>query len=209
MPKRTVPGPLQKLLKFDEKITEKFCLFANKFLPFRELRIHHKTLEITCHGLAWLAGWLAFIYLLSSSKLYEMQVNFLIGLVIDIILVAVIKAYTRRRRPAGNVPDMFMTVGVDNYSFPSGHASRVTFIALFFITLYPLPIFCVPPLLAWVTSLCVSRILLKRHHILDVFGGIILGVFETFILSLLWLSPETCADILSFLSDTDIVDTGM
>lgn len=111
------------------------------------------------------------------------------------------KAYVRRRRPAGNVPDMFFTVGVDVYSFPSGHASRVTFIALFFILLYPLPIFCFPPLLAWVTSLCISRVLLKRHYLLDVLGGIGLGIVETFFLSLLWLSHETCVGVLSFIGN--------
>lgn len=77
--KRKVPGALQKILKQDEKITEKFCLFMNKFLPFRQLRVHHKTLEITCHGIAWLAGWLAFIYLVHFPKFYEMQVNFFLG----------------------------------------------------------------------------------------------------------------------------------
>lgn len=127
--------------------------------------------------------------------------TFVSGLVLDIIFVALIKAYTRRRRPAGNIPNMMFTGGVDVYSFPSGHASRATFVALFFMFLYPLTIFCYPPLLAWLTSLCISRILMKRHHILDVLGGILLGVLETALLSLLWCSSETSANVLYFLAD--------
>ncbi|EEB16515.1 presqualene diphosphate phosphatase, putative [Pediculus humanus corporis] len=206
MAKRKVPGLLRRILNQDEKLTEKFCLFMNKFLPFRQLRVHHKALEITCHGAAWLAGWLIFIYLINSPKLYQMQVNFYIGLILDIIFVAILKAYTRRKRPSGNTPDMFLTIGVDKFSFPSGHASRVTFIALFFMFLYPLPIFCFPPLMAWLVSLSISRILMKRHHILDVLGGILLGIVETFILSLLWLSKESSATILSFMNEENLED---
>lgn len=76
---RKVPTPLRKILNLDEKLTEKFCLFMNKFLPFRDLKTHHMLFEVSCHGLLWLGGWMAFIYFFNSPKLYQMQVNFFLG----------------------------------------------------------------------------------------------------------------------------------
>lgn len=42
-----------------------------------------------------------------------MQMNMFLGLIIDIILVAVIKAFVRRRRPTIN--DDFMAIGPDKF----------------------------------------------------------------------------------------------
>ena len=39
------------------------------------------------------------------TSLKEAPVNLLIGLVLDIVIVAVLKAFTRRRRPAYDVDD--------------------------------------------------------------------------------------------------------
>lgn len=119
----------------------------------------------------------------------------------DIIFVAVIKAFVRRRRPAANTNDAFAEIGPDKFSFPSGHTSRAVFVAYFFINLYPLSIFCIPPLLAWATSISLSRILMCRHHILDVVAGVLLGLFEGWFLGLIWMEDKTARSILYFLSD--------
>lgn len=42
------------------------------------------------------------------------------ALLLDILLVALIKAYFRRRRPIGNQNDAFAEIGPDEFSFPSG-----------------------------------------------------------------------------------------
>lgn len=78
-PKREVPKELRKLLELDAAVTEKFCLLVNQYLPFRSSQAHYKALEISCHGIPWLAGWLAFVWLINASSLYQMQVNFYIG----------------------------------------------------------------------------------------------------------------------------------
>lgn len=199
--KREVPGILQKILAADVFLTHRFCNWADCFLPFRSLRLHYKVLEISCHGIPWLSGWLAFIWLIDNRSLYQMQVNFFIGLLVDILLVCVLKAFTRRRRPSGNKSDMFATVGPDKYSFPSGHTSRACFIAVFFIFLYPLHFIFYMPLMAWSASVCLSRLLLRRHHLLDVTGGVLLGVFEAVLLNWLWVSENFAVWIVSCLSD--------
>nr|CAD7586884.1 unnamed protein product [Timema genevievae] len=199
--KRVIPGPLQKLLSADVYLTDKFCYFANNFLPLRSLRVHYKLLEVSCHGIPWLCVWIGLIWWLDRPDLYSMQVNFLIGLLLDIVFVAVIKSLVRRRRPAANRPDMFATIGPDKFSFPSGHASRSVFVAYFFIHLWPLSILTIPPLLAWVTSVCLSRILLRRHHLLDILCGVLLGLFEGVLIGWLWLSQESSTWVVSWLSD--------
>lgn len=199
--KRELPSPIQTLLNYDKIYTQKFVLWANQFLPLRTLRIHYKGLEISCHGIVWFACLLAFMWIYTDNSLVQMQINLLVGLIIDVIIIAVTKAYTRRRRPVANTDDMFGQIGPDKFSFPSGHASRAVFVAYFFINLYPLTVFAYPPLLAWATAVCISRILLSRHHLLDVTAGILLGIFEGWLLGLLWVSQETSQWIWSSLSD--------
>ncbi|GLV32051.1 uncharacterized protein CBL_11993 [Carabus blaptoides fortunei] len=199
--KRQPPRTLQKILELDANVTQRFVLWANKLLPFRTTKMYYKMLEISCHGIPWLAFWIAFTWLFNNPDLIQMQVNMLIGLFLDIILVAVTKAFVRRRRPASNVDDALGQMGPDKFSFPSGHASRTVFVAYFFINLYPLPIFFVPPLLAWASSVCMSRVLLNRHYILDVLAGVALGLAEGLFLGLLWLDNDTTLWIMSSLSD--------
>ena len=45
------------------------------------------------------------------TSLKEASVNLLIGLVLDIVIVAVLKAFTRRRRPAYDVDDQVFCSG--------------------------------------------------------------------------------------------------
>lgn len=199
--KREVPGMIRTILKLDVKLTNNFCLYANNFLPLRSLRVHYKILEVSCHGIPWFCGLLAFIWLWDNPDLYQMQINLIWGLLLDVIIVALLKAATRRRRPAANASDMFVTLGPDKFSFPSGHASRASLVAHFFIHLWPVPFIFVPPLLAWSFAVCVSRVLLQRHHILDVSAGALLGQLEGSLLGMLWLSQSSCAWFVSWLSD--------
>ena len=67
--------------------------------------------------------------------------------------------------------------------------------ALFFALLYPLPLVLVPILFAWSLSVCLSRVLLGRHHVLDVAGGIAIGVVEYLIMKMLWVSDESAKDL--------------
>ncbi|KAJ4450720.1 hypothetical protein ANN_02150 [Periplaneta americana] len=57
------------------------------------------------------------------------------------------------------------------------------------------------PLTAWATSVCISRVLLRRHHLLDVIGGVMLGVFEAIVLSWIWASEDFAGWVVAWLSD--------
>ncbi|KAJ8950654.1 hypothetical protein NQ318_010855 [Aromia moschata] len=199
--KRKVPETIKKILELDAVITKRFVAWGNSLLPLRTLRTHYKGLEISCHGVPWFAFWIAFTWLFNNPHLVEMQVNILLGLFLDIVFIAVAKAYFRRKRPIANTDDALGQLGPDIFSFPSGHASRSVFIAYFFTRLYPLPTICFPPIIAWTTAICLSRILMNRHYILDVVGGCVLGVFDCLILELLWVDESTAKSLMSIVSD--------
>jgi hypothetical protein len=44
--KREVPATLRKILAADAFLTDRFCNWANCFLPLRSLRVHYKVLEV-------------------------------------------------------------------------------------------------------------------------------------------------------------------
>ncbi|KYM82322.1 Presqualene diphosphate phosphatase [Atta colombica] len=188
--KREIPITLRKALAVDAYLTDEFVKLVEKILPLRQLKVHNKLLEISCHGIPWLTISLISIWIFNVKSLYQMQMNLLIGLLFDIIVVAVLKAVTRRRRPTSN--DDPFSLGPDKYSFPSGHSSRSAFVVYFFFNLWPISLIYSPPLLAWSFSVCMSRLLMRRHYILDVFGGILLGIFEGLLIGYIYLEQETC-----------------
>ncbi|XP_012254170.1 polyisoprenoid diphosphate/phosphate phosphohydrolase PLPP6 [Athalia rosae] len=200
--KRDVPEVLRKLLNADVHLTKIFIRYMERCMPFEQVKVHYKMLEVSCHGVFWIASWLAFVWVLNSSNLYQMQVNFIIGLLLDIVLVAVIKAITRRRRPAVN--DDPLAMGPDKFSFPSGHASRSMFVVYFFFNLWPVSWIFRLPMLAWLVSVCASRILLFRHYLLDILAGVCLGILEGLFIGLIYLDQETCVSLISWISDEKV-----
>ena len=119
----------------------------------------------------------------------------------DLLVVVVLKAIFRRKRPEHNVDDMMvvdaMALRIDRHSFPSGHATRAVMTALFIVDTFDLTGRIRALVYIWMLAVPLSRILLGRHHVLDVTAGVISGVFEYLVVvSYLWLSEQTCMDLL-------------
>lgn len=140
---------------------------------------------------------------LLSPPLRSFLVPFLLGLLFDLIFVGIVKLIFRRARPAYNHPSMSAAVSADHYSFPSGHASRVFFVAAsvhFFSAAAEasmtgpsysfldgwirdhndgdVKVEVVVVVWIWATVTAISRILLGRHYVLDVAAGAFLGIVE-------------------------------
>ena len=135
-PKREVPDGLKSILEWDKKITRKtFDAFDKKF-GYLNYRSQMKWLENSCHGIPWLIGTVAMIYLGAWPGGVELWMNLLVYLLVDIVFVAVIKAFARRRRPSIQSDEQWFAkvdpTGVDKFSFPSGHASRAGGFFFFF-----------------------------------------------------------------------------
>ncbi|KAK8496214.1 hypothetical protein V6N12_019330 [Hibiscus sabdariffa] len=106
---------------------------------------------------------------------------------------SLIKLTFRRARPHYN-PNMSAVVHADNFSFPSGHASRVLFLATLFHLIFQHnkelvsdfirrwikfePGFVVLGVWVWAIMTATSRVLLGRHFFFDVLAGAFVGVLE-------------------------------
>jgi presqualene diphosphate phosphatase len=132
---------------------------------------------------------IASCWLVDKPSFYQLQINLLLGLIIDIILVMFIKAAIRRRSP----------LGTDKFSFPSGHVSRATLVMSFLIVLCPIHFTFWLALVAWTTSICVTSVLTQRSYVLDVIAGIGWGMFEALVMSIVWLNQEQCEHFLTWL----------
>lgn len=128
--------------------------------------------------------------------------NYLVLSTIDLILIAVLKPLVGRRRPSYNSGLIRGTVeAIDQYSFPSGHATRVGLNASFIAYLqiwYPTELYKFmrsPVFLAivtiWAIAVALSRVALGRHHFLDVSIGFLIGVLNVDVWHYFWISPSS------------------
>lgn len=157
----------------DKKASYAVYSKAQKYTP--RLKPFLVALEWSCNGLVWLAS--TIILIVSNSEQTSMVPKLLIGLIVDVMYVATIKALARRRRPTyAYQRDQMIVSSVDKHSFPSGHCSRSAYVALFtrhyFGQSSPFFTFIVN---LWAMNVCASRVLLGRHHIFDCLAGIGLG----------------------------------
>ncbi|KAK5612514.1 Phospholipid phosphatase 6, partial [Crenichthys baileyi] len=121
-------------------------------------------------------------------------------LLLDLILVGIVKAVVRRRRPAQNQMDMFATFSVDTYSFPSGHATRAAMCGRFLLAHLVLAAPLRVLVLLWVGLMGLSRVLLGRHNVTDVLFGFWMGYCQYNLVEILWFSPQTLQGLLGHLA---------
>lgn len=206
-PLQTSPGPLpeedrmdlnpsflgialRSLLAIDLWLSKKLGVCAGESSSWGSMRPLMKLLEISGHGIPWLLGTL---YCLSRSDSWagrEVLMNLLFALLLDLLLVALLKGLVRRRRPAHNQMDMFVTLSVDKYSFPSGHATRAALVSRFILKHLVLAIPLRVLVVLWAFILGLSRVMLGRHNVTDVAFGFFLGYMQYSIVDYCWLSPH-------------------
>ncbi|PRQ18146.1 putative phosphatidate phosphatase [Rosa chinensis] len=211
------PSLLRRLVAIDTKLSQHIHILAKPFLPHFVLLL----LELSADFRLFFPVALSLLLapLLSpgpgpgpnpnpNSSPIQLLRPFLspllLGLLLDLALIGLIKFTVRRARPVYN-KNMNVAVSVDHFSFPSGHASRVCFVAaLFYLSAAALADALLhlrsssPPAVerwigadqdkavsvlvsvvwAWAAATSISRILLGRHFVSDVVAGACLGVVE-------------------------------
>ena len=135
-------------------------------------------LEISGHGVPWLSGSVFMMWRVPSAPEKEVFLNLMIALCIDLIVIGLLKVTFKRSRPNYNQQDMVLTVSVDNYSFPSGHATRSAMVVIFLLAHLKLQTGMKILLILW--GLCVgsSRVVLGRHYLSDVLAGFLVGYLQ-------------------------------
>ncbi|XP_020263741.1 probable lipid phosphate phosphatase beta [Asparagus officinalis] len=73
---------------------------------------------------------------------------------------------------------MSLVVAVDHWSFPSGHSSRVFFVASFLFLVGGAGDGVVAAVFVWAAATAASRVLMGRHFVMDVVAGAGLGAVE-------------------------------
>ena len=94
------------------------------------------------------------------------------------LIVAVSKGIFKRKRPS----DPRVAISTDKYSFPSGHAARVSAVAVtltFFLPSWWLL------WLVWATAVSIARVILSRHYLSDVVAGWLAGITYALVLNLI------------------------
>ena len=100
------------------------------------------------------------------------------------------KAVFRRSRPQHNVMDMVATPSVDKFSFPSGHTTRAALMSCFLCTHLITDYYYQVCIYLWAVCVAMSRLLLGRHHVLDVLCGLVIGVLCFYSFETLWVSEH-------------------
>jgi len=204
--KRTPPRLIQKVLDYDAELTQHFNDFLTQTLPVTFTKSETKFMEVSGSGFIWIPLCVV-MFILNGTFSRQSAVNLLLGLATDIIIVALLKAFVRRRRPTTKKEDYFKSVGPDKYSFPSGHASRSVLLAIMYTQLSPLfdewilhSLTCAF-LWTWCICVCLSRLINGRHYLLDVVVGILVGFTESYIVQYFWRSPEQADSLFNYFKE--------
>jgi presqualene diphosphate phosphatase len=118
--------------------------------------------------------------------------------------VTILKPIFRRPRPLYNRGLQSLTVhAVDQFSFPSGHATRAVHVACYLLYIaatrpQAVPAFMsgVPFLTAtslWAAAVCLSRVALGRHHVVDILVGTVLGALYIVLVDRFWIQETVVA----------------
>ncbi|KAG5249192.1 lipid phosphate phosphatase beta [Salix suchowensis] len=194
------PALIQKVLKVDTKFSHYLHSKFHTLLPI----FFHLILEISADFRFSFPISFSLLFTLSLPSLLPFFSSLLLGLLLDLAAVGLIKILFRRPRPPYNhISSMSTPVSADHFSFPSGHSSRVSFVAAL-VFLYKEAIevavvelrekggvfgswvgeegklvdVVVVGVCAWAVVTAISRVLLGRHYFFDVFAGFCLGVIE-------------------------------
>ncbi|MCI4389335.1 hypothetical protein PGIGA_G00096780 [Pangasianodon gigas] len=187
---------LSSLLAVDLWLSKRLGVCACEEASWGSARPLMKLVEVSGHGIPWLIGAAYCLYKSDSAAGQEVLLNLLMALVLDLVLVAIVKAVVRRRRPAHNRMDMFATFSVDCYSFPSGHATRAAMCARFLLAHLVLAAPLRVLVMLWAVFVGLSRVLLGRHNVTDVAFGFFMGYCQYNLVEALWLSPATLQNMM-------------
>jgi undecaprenyl-diphosphatase len=114
-------------------------------------------------GLIWLAG--------NDFWKWRMLVMFLAMCITALVAVG-LKRLIGRQRPEGEWGLVYRST--DPHSFPSGHAARLTMLAVFSLGFGPAWLCAL--LFLWAPAVALARVAMGVHYLSDMVGGALLGV---------------------------------
>lgn len=172
-------GWLRRLLALDRKLSS-HCSGALE----RRGGVYRLSACLAHSGDGLLVGLLGVILWLVAPRLRHGLYPAALGMLLCACLVAGLKFLLRRERPAGLISARWSAAPQhDLYSFPSGHAARLTCIAFSLSQAWP---GMLPWLLLWTLAVGLARVAVGAHYLLDVLAGWLLGLGVAAVLAVLW-----------------------
>lgn len=108
------------------------------------------------------------------------SLNIFIGTIIIYFITLIIRLFYYKKRPNYESYNNFLEK-LDSSSFPSVHAARIMFLVIYALISFNILLY-VKFLLGIIFILVIfSRIYLKKHDMVDIFGGIIVGILTSII----------------------------
>lgn len=105
------------------------------------------------------------------------SIKLFLSLIIIYFLTFIIRLFYFKSRPKKEEYRNFLEK-IDASSFPSVHAARATFLCFFSILVLNLTLYVNILIFVLFFLVLYSRIYLKKHYLIDVIGGVILGIIS-------------------------------
>lgn len=115
---------------------------------------------------------LILVWLIDRGQWHNLAAIQVLGICGVALIVGGIKLIFRRQRPAGEWGGVYRKS--DPLSFPSGHAARVALLTVLVWNLAPVWLAVI--FLIWAGFVCLARVTTGVHYLLDVIGGVLVGI---------------------------------
>lgn len=156
----------QNILRWDLKYTGKI-----RIAPFPKWRWQLATFFAHTGDSWWCLLALGLLWLIGADQWRLIAASMGIGTFFLAIFIILLKFSIKRRRPDGEWGGIYRNT--DPHSFPSGHATRVFFLASMAWVIAP--VWFAVALTIWAPLVALSRVMTGVHYIIDVLAGIFLG----------------------------------
>ncbi|MGH4122673.1 MAG: phosphatase PAP2 family protein [Clostridium sp.] len=121
----------------------------------------------------------AVLFLLGNTLIHVMAIRAMISITISTGIGKLLKISVTRLRPFINIPNLnIKKIGIDKYSFPSGHTTGAFSLAVIIALYFPIFGFITIPLACCVG---ISRMYIGVHYPTDVIVGAFLGITCSFL----------------------------
>ena len=132
--------------------------------------------DITSFASLWWYLFISLVFLVIKN--YDIFLRLFIGLLLIYFIVVIVRTLYFKHRPTKYSYDSYIEK-LDASSFPSLHSSRAVFMSMVLMKFFNST--AISALLAvFVVLIVYSRIYLKKHDLMDVLAGIVVGVVVYF-----------------------------